>query len=94
MVPALPFAFLFAAIEALHKAAARREFDVVMVWSVDRLGRSLQDLVAYAHRSEDQKHAVLGPFGGRVFGGFFHTVDCLCRGSLDSIADELQNGPR
>ena len=29
-----------------QRAAARREFDVVMAWSVDRLGRSLQDLVA------------------------------------------------
>ena len=27
--------------------AARREFDVVMAWSVDRLGRSLQDLVSF-----------------------------------------------
>jgi DNA invertase Pin-like site-specific DNA recombinase len=35
------------AFDALHKAAARREFDVVMVWSVDRLGRSLQDLVSF-----------------------------------------------
>ena len=26
--------------DALCKAAARREFDVVMAWSVDRLGRS------------------------------------------------------
>jgi DNA invertase Pin-like site-specific DNA recombinase len=33
--------------DALCKAAARREFDVVMAWSVDRLGRSLQDLVAF-----------------------------------------------
>jgi DNA invertase Pin-like site-specific DNA recombinase len=33
--------------DALHKAAARREFEVVMAWSVDRLGRSLQDLVAF-----------------------------------------------
>src|SRR2546430_2140375 len=31
--------------DALHKAAARREFDVVMAWLVDRVGRSLQDLV-------------------------------------------------
>lgn len=29
------------------KAAARREFDVVLAWSVDRLGRSLQDLVPF-----------------------------------------------
>jgi DNA invertase Pin-like site-specific DNA recombinase len=35
------------AFNALHKAAARREFDVVMAWSVDRLGRSLQDLVSF-----------------------------------------------
>jgi len=33
--------------DALCKAAARREFDVVMAWSVDRLGRSLQDLVGF-----------------------------------------------
>jgi DNA invertase Pin-like site-specific DNA recombinase len=33
--------------DALHKAAAGREFDVVMAWSVDRLGRSLQDLVGF-----------------------------------------------
>jgi len=35
------------AFDALHKAAARREFDVVMAWSVDRLGRSLQDLISF-----------------------------------------------
>jgi DNA invertase Pin-like site-specific DNA recombinase len=33
--------------DALCKAAARREFDLVMAWSVDRLGRSLQDLVGF-----------------------------------------------
>jgi DNA invertase Pin-like site-specific DNA recombinase len=35
------------AFDALHKAAMRREFDVVMAWSVDRLGRSLQDLIGF-----------------------------------------------
>ena len=35
------------AFDALHKAAARREFDIVMVWSVDRLGRSLKDLANF-----------------------------------------------
>jgi DNA invertase Pin-like site-specific DNA recombinase len=35
------------AFDALCRAAARREFDVVMAWSVDRLGRSLQDLVSF-----------------------------------------------
>ena len=32
---------------ALHKAIARKEVDMVAAWSVDRLGRSLQDLVAF-----------------------------------------------
>jgi DNA invertase Pin-like site-specific DNA recombinase len=35
------------AFDALCKAAAKREFDIVMAWSVDRLGRSLQDLVGF-----------------------------------------------
>ncbi len=34
------------ALDRLCKAVARRQIDVVMAWSVDRLGRSLQDLVA------------------------------------------------
>jgi DNA invertase Pin-like site-specific DNA recombinase len=33
--------------DALLNAVARREFDVVAAWSVDRLGRSLQDLVGF-----------------------------------------------
>jgi DNA invertase Pin-like site-specific DNA recombinase len=34
-------------LDALMKAAGRREFDVIAAWSVDRLGRSLQHLVAF-----------------------------------------------
>ena len=33
--------------DRLCRDAAKRQFDMVMVWSVDRLGRSLQDLVAF-----------------------------------------------
>src|SRR6516164_4675496 len=33
--------------DALCKAANRREFDIIMAWSVDRRGRSLQDLVGF-----------------------------------------------
>lgn len=33
--------------DALLKAVARREVDMVAAWSVDRLGRSLQDLVGF-----------------------------------------------
>jgi DNA invertase Pin-like site-specific DNA recombinase len=35
------------AFDRLHKATVRGKFDVVAAWSVDRLGRSLQDLVAF-----------------------------------------------
>lgn len=35
------------AFDALLKAVARREIDIVAAWSVDRLGRSLSDLVAF-----------------------------------------------
>jgi DNA invertase Pin-like site-specific DNA recombinase len=35
------------AFDAMRKDAAKRKFDVVAVWSVDRLGRSLQTLVEF-----------------------------------------------
>jgi DNA invertase Pin-like site-specific DNA recombinase len=35
------------AFDRLHKAVTRREFDIVMAWSVDRLGRSLQHLITF-----------------------------------------------
>lgn len=36
-----------AAFKALCEGAVRREFDIIMAWSVDRLGRSLQQLVSF-----------------------------------------------
>jgi DNA invertase Pin-like site-specific DNA recombinase len=35
------------AFDRLCKDATRRKFDVIMSWSVDRLGRSLQDLIGF-----------------------------------------------
>jgi DNA invertase Pin-like site-specific DNA recombinase len=35
------------AFDALCKDASRRRFDLIAAWSVDRLGRSLQDLVGF-----------------------------------------------
>jgi len=35
--------------DALMKAVARREIDMVATWAVDRLGRSLQHLVTFLH---------------------------------------------
>ena len=33
--------------DALIKGAVSKEFDMILVWSVDRLGRSLQDLISF-----------------------------------------------
>jgi len=35
------------AFDALWQGVGRKDFDVVMVWAVDRLGRSLQHLVNF-----------------------------------------------
>ena len=35
------------AYDKMYKSAVRREFDLIMSWSVDRLGRSLQNLVGF-----------------------------------------------
>ena len=43
------------AYDQLLQDANRREFDVVMAWSVDRLGRSLQDLVSFLAELHDRK---------------------------------------
>ena len=37
----------FWGLDALCRDATKRQFDMDMAWSVDRLGRSLQDLVAF-----------------------------------------------
>src|SRR4029078_3879723 len=42
------------ALDAMLKAAVRRKFDLIAVWSIDRLGRSLQHLV----ETVNELHAV------------------------------------
>jgi DNA invertase Pin-like site-specific DNA recombinase len=39
------------AFDQLLRDATRRRFDIIMAWSVDRLGRSLQDLVAFLDKA-------------------------------------------
>jgi DNA invertase Pin-like site-specific DNA recombinase len=41
------------AFDRLCRDAAKRQFDMVMAWSVDRLGRSLQDLVSFSRSCID-----------------------------------------
>jgi len=39
----------------LHKMVARRQADIVVVWSIDRLGRSLTDLVSFMSELEAKR---------------------------------------
>ena len=39
------------AYDSLLKGVARREFEQIMAWSVDRLGRSLPDLVSFLNEA-------------------------------------------
>ena len=41
--------------DALHQAITRREVDMVMAWSVDRIGRSLQHLVQFLDHLQSTK---------------------------------------
>jgi DNA invertase Pin-like site-specific DNA recombinase len=41
--------------DALLRAVARKEVDVVAAWSVDRLGRSLQDLIGFLGELQSKK---------------------------------------
>jgi DNA invertase Pin-like site-specific DNA recombinase len=49
------------AFDALCKDAARRQFDMVMAWSVDRLGRSLQDLIGFLSEQLPRRSALKQP---------------------------------
>src|SRR6266487_6031283 len=59
------------AFDKLCRDAARREFDMVMAWSVDQLGRSLQDLNAQFRRDVSTWGAGVFPHG--VIPGSSHT---------------------
>ena len=48
-------------LDAMLKGVARKDFDLVAAWSVDRLGRSLQDLLG-----------VLGEFHSKSVGLYLH----------------------
>ena len=53
--------------DAMHKDASRRKFDIVMAWSVDRLGRSLQDLIGFLSELHSLAKAS-GTKSGKAFG--------------------------
>ena len=42
------------ALDKLHQMLQRREIDVVMTWSIDRLGRSIQSLFCFFHAASSR----------------------------------------
>lgn len=92
-------------LDRMLKAATRREFDVLAVWSVDRLGRSLQDLLAtlteldaagvrlYLHK---QALDTATPAGRALFGmlGVFAEFErtIICERVRSGIARRRANG--
>jgi DNA invertase Pin-like site-specific DNA recombinase len=68
------------ALDALLKAAVRGEFDLLAIWSIDRLGRSLQHLVEtvnelrsvgvdlYVHQQAIDTSSPAGKLAFSVFG--------------------------
>jgi hypothetical protein len=60
------------AFDRLHKAIVRREFDIVAAQSVDRLGRSLQDLdnglISYANNTTGS-FVPVGAYVARILRG-------------------------
>lgn len=79
------------ALDALLKGATRRDFDLIAVWSIDRLGRSLQHLVEtvnelqsvgvdlYMHQQAIDTSTPSGKLAFSIFGAFAEFERSLIR---------------
>lgn len=95
------------ALDALLKAAVRGEFDVLAVWSIDRLGRSLQHLVEtvnelkavgidlYIHQQAIDTSSPAGKLAFSVFGALAEYERELIRERVRAGLDRARrNGTR
>jgi DNA invertase Pin-like site-specific DNA recombinase len=95
------------ALDALLKAAVQGEFDVVAVWSIDRLGRSLQHLVEtvnelhalgidlYIHQQALDTSTPAGRLAFQVFGALSEYERELIRERVRAGIDRAKrNGTR
>ena len=85
------------AFNDLLRRATRREFDIVMVWAIDRLGRSIQQLVEFMNElqwlgidlySHQQALNTATPAGRMVF-SIFSALGEYEREILEEISEEL-----
>ena len=77
--------------DELHKMISRREADIVVVWSIDRLGRSITDLVAfmaeletkainfYSHIQAIDSRTAAGRLSFAIFGAIAEFERCIIR---------------
>ena len=75
----------------LHKMISRKEADIVVVWSIDRLGRSITDLVAfmaeleakkmdfYSHIQAIDSRTAAGRLSFAIFGAIAEFERCIIR---------------
>jgi DNA invertase Pin-like site-specific DNA recombinase len=95
------------ALDAMLKAAVRSEFDVLAVWSIDRLGRSLQHLVEtvnelrsvgvdlYVHQQAIDTSSPAGKLAFSVFGALAEYERELIRERVRAGLDRARrNGTR
>jgi DNA invertase Pin-like site-specific DNA recombinase len=95
------------ALDRMLKAALRREFDLVAVWSVDRLGRSLQHLVEmvnelhalgidlYIHQQAIDTSTPAGKLAFSVFGALAEYERALIRERVKAGLERAKrNGTR
>lgn len=95
------------ALDALLRSATRREFDLIAVWSIDRLGRSLQHLVEtvndlqavgvdlYMHQQAIDTSTPSGKLAFSIFGAFAEFERSLIRERVRAGLDRAKrNGIR
>ena len=80
-----------AGFDELHKMISRKEADIVVVWSIDRLGRSITDLVAfmaeleakkmdfYSHIQAIDSRTAAGRLSFAIFGAIAEFERCIIR---------------
>jgi hypothetical protein len=84
-------------LDALRKDATRGRFDVAMVWAMDRLGRSLADLIDTLRVLEaakvdlylDQQAIDTTPPAGRMF---FHITGAFAEFERDMVRSRVHAG--
>ena len=67
------------AFDQLLKRATRREFDLIMVWAIDRLGRSIQHLVGFMNELQSLRVDLYFYSGATDRLGCFTEEFCLRR---------------